>query len=279
MITSNTDNFTGVERFGRISTLLYNEPWLLSDVKFEAMCVAFENAVANLEAIQVQAKPKPIPQPVMMGNSAVIGVDGVLAKKMNLFSNISGGASIQMLDKQFMQALDSEAGSVILHIDSPGGAVDGVPEFATKVHQAAQSSDKVIVAFADGLAASGAYWIGSQANEFHITEATTVGSIGVMARLFDDTRRMKNSGVEPITVRSAEAKAPTVPPFTAKGLESIQKSVAVVYDMFKDAVVRGRPGISIEDVATGETFIGQEAVDKGLVDSITTLDKLIDKLS
>src|SRR5687767_6392928 len=62
---------------------------------------------------------------------AIIHVEGVLAKKMNLLSQISGGASTQIIGNMIRAALD-DAGvsSILLHIDSPGGTVDGTQELS-----------------------------------------------------------------------------------------------------------------------------------------------------
>jgi signal peptide peptidase SppA len=279
MISSNTDNYTNSSRkLCRVSTLLYNELWALKPDKFDVMCDAFEGAVENLAAMPVPKSNGTIDLDIV-GSTAVIDVSGVISKRMNMLQDISGGTSIQILDSQFDEAMAREdVNSIVFNIDSPGGAVNGTAEFASKLYEAAQDSEKVIVAFADGMAASAAYWIGSQCNEFHASEAAEVGSIGVLAKVFDNTRKLKNEGVDPVVIRSSELKAPGVGPLTNKQADAIAKNVDSMYSMFKSAVERGRPGINIDSVATGETFIGRDAVDNGLVDSISTLEKVIDKL-
>ena len=85
---------------------------------------------------------------------AVIGLDGILAKRMNFFMAISGGTSMQIAAAQLRQALaDPEVNSILLHIDSPGGTVDGTIDLANAVFAA--RGQKTVVAFADGQARTG----------------------------------------------------------------------------------------------------------------------------
>ena len=55
----------------------------------------------------------------------------------------------------------------------------------------------------------------------------------------------------------------------------MRKMLQTFFAMFKDAVLRGREGIDIEAVATGEVWIGSEAVDLNLIDGIMTFDDVI----
>src|SRR4030042_204568 len=57
---------------------------------------------------------------------AVLPIDGIIAKKMNLFIRISGGVSTQIFQKDLRMAVeDKDAHSIILLTDSPGGTVAG----------------------------------------------------------------------------------------------------------------------------------------------------------
>ena len=111
---------------------------------------------------------------------AVLPIHGTISHRMNMMNAVSGGVSTESLGKEFASlANNPEIGTVVLDIDSPGGAVSGIEELGNQIFQA---RDKVrIVASANSLAASAAYWLGSQAHEFTVTPSGEVGSIGVIA--------------------------------------------------------------------------------------------------
>jgi ClpP class serine protease len=68
---------------------------------------------------------------------AVLPIDGVIAKRMNLFSQISGGVSSQLVMRDFHAALaDPSVVAIVLAIDSGGGTVDGTQELAREIYQA-----------------------------------------------------------------------------------------------------------------------------------------------
>ncbi len=118
---------------------------------------------------------------------AIIAIDGVIAKKMNMFTRISGGVSTQILQKDFSAAMaDPEVKAILLDVDSPGGTVDGTEDLARTIYEARQLGEKPIVAFTDGLMASAAYWIASSADRIYISgETPWVGSIGVVTSHID----------------------------------------------------------------------------------------------
>ena len=119
---------------------------------------------------------------------AIIEIHGVIAKRMNLFSQISGGVSTQLVGNNITQALnDSEIKGILLDIDSPGGSVEGTQELSEIIFNGRKK--KPILAFSDGMIASAAYWIASAAHEIYISSDTvTIGSIGVVATHIDKTR-------------------------------------------------------------------------------------------
>src|SRR3989304_529970 len=55
---------------------------------------------------------------------AVIPIEGVIAKRMNLFTQISGGTSTELLIRDLKSAIDDpDVRAIVLSIVSPGGAV------------------------------------------------------------------------------------------------------------------------------------------------------------
>jgi signal peptide peptidase SppA len=217
---------------------------------------------------------------VREGGVAVLPVEGVIAPKANLFTRVSGGTSAQILQQQLESAMaDSRVKSIVLAIDSPGGSVYGTPEFAASVQAYAQ--EKPIVALSDATMASAAYWIGSAANAAFVTGPTVrVGSIGVIA-----THQFNPSaaaGRTEITAGRYKNIATDAAPLSAEGRAYIQGHVDHLYTVFVDHVAQHR-GVStaqvLEHMADGRVFIGQQAIDAGLVDGISSLDALAEQLA
>lgn len=213
---------------------------------------------------------------------AVIQLDGVIAKKMNLFSQVSGGVSTEIIANEVKQAIsDADVNSIILNIDSPGGTVDGTVDLADIVH----SSEKTIVALADGLMASAAYWIGSAAKAVYMTNNTaTIGSIGVVAAHTDHSKADKKAGITVTDVYAGKYKRLVSgnKPLSKEGKQMIQDEVDYLYSIFVEAVAKHRGvdvGTVLSDMADGRVFTGQQAIDAGLVDGVITLDALIADLS
>lgn len=215
---------------------------------------------------------------------AIVPVEGVLAKKMNLMTAISGGSSSQIIAGDLRAALDDPSvHSIILAVDSPGGTVDGTQTLADTVRAA--RDEKPIVALASGCMASAAYWIGSAASEVYIADGTTVvGSIGVVATHVDVSGAESARGVKTTEITAGKFKRidSQYAPLTTEGQQTLQERVDYQYSQFVAAVATNR-GVSTDkvltDMADGRIFIGQQAVDAGLVDGITTMDALIARLN
>jgi len=218
------------------------------------------------------------------GMVAVIPIDGIIAKKMNLFMRISGGASTQMIERDFKEAMaDPDIWAVIFNIDSPGGAVDGTQELAQTIYS--NRGSKPIIAFTDGMIASAAYWIGSGADRVIISGDTVgMGSIGVVAQHVDYSKAYDQRGIRVTEITAGKYKriASEYSPLSEEGRATIQAIVDDIYTAFVNDVAKHR-NVSVDDVlgkmADGKLFIGKKAIDAGLADGVSTLSALIDDLN
>lgn len=215
---------------------------------------------------------------------AVLALEGVMAKRANMFMDISGGVSMQLFERDMRDALaDPAVHSIIVSIDSPGGTVDGTQTLADSIRAARDI--KPVVALASGTMASAAYWAGSAAEAIYITDGTTqVGSIGVVAAHRDMSEAEKQAGVKTTEIYAGQYKriASSYAPLTEAGKQSIQDQVDYTYSLFVAAVAQNR-GVSedkvLKDMADGRVFMGQQAIDAGLVDGVSTLGALVAKLN
>jgi signal peptide peptidase SppA len=215
---------------------------------------------------------------------AVIPVEGIVAKKMNLLTQISGGTSTQVLQQEIADAAaDPMVNAIVLVIDSPGGEVDGTQAAADLVRSV--RGTKPIVALGDGLMASAAYWIGSAADKVYITADTTaVGSIGIVATHTDYSKAEEQRGIRITEITAGKYKriASQHEPLSDEGRASIQDQVDHLYSVFVDAVAANR-GVSTDTVLTkmadGRVFLGKNAIAAGLVDGISSLKAIVGELN
>lgn len=217
---------------------------------------------------------------IRAGGVAVLPIEGVLAPKMNLFMEISGGASTQMLTTQVESAMaDPRVKALVLSIDSPGGSVLGTPELAAAVREL--SALKPIVAVTDGTMASAAYWLASAANAVFASGPTVmVGSIGVVAS-HTYTPQQGRQTTE-ITAGAYKRINSGHQPLSAEGAAYMQGQVDHLYEVFVDTVAANRgttPDMVLEHMADGRVFIGRQALDAGLIDGFATVDMLVEQLA
>lgn len=228
-------------------------------------------------------KPEEHAGPEVVDGVAVISIDGVMAKKMNLFHRISGGTSTELIARDFKDALaDPGVDSILLRIDSPGGSVDGTAELAALIYQS--RGQKPIVAHTDGMMCSAAYWVGSAADKLFISSETTeVGSIGVVATHVDVSRAEEMDGVKTTEVTAGKYKrvASSYAPLSDIGRATIQDHVDHVYTAFVSDVAKHR-GVSAEEalerMADGRIFVGRQALRAGLVDGERMVDDVMREL-
>lgn len=206
---------------------------------------------------------------------AIIPIYGTLSKRFNMIMALSGGTSYQLLEKDIRAALsDNEVKGLFLDIDSPGGAVDGVVDIADIIYDA-KNGAKPIMAFANGLMASAAYWIGSAADYVIAANSTTqTGSIGVItAPHFDLSKRYEKEEIKVTMFYSGKYKATPnrYTKLSKDDKEYMQSRLDFLYSLFVDAVARHRnvtSDIVNSDMAEGKIFIGEQGLEVGLIDEI-----------
>lgn len=255
---------------------LQDRPWALHPAKFEEIANFLDRRLAGekLEIAAVAAKEgnKADDSYEVRNGVAILPVFGVIDKRMNLLMRISGGTSTELLARDFQQALDDpDVTAILLDIESPGGSVDGPKDVADLIYQA--RGRKPVVAYANGLMASAAYWIGSAADVIVANETAEVGSIGVAAMHYDVSAADALNGVKRTAIFAGKYKriASDEKPLSEEGKNYLQGIVDDYYGLFLEAVARNRR-VDIETVqknmADGRIFIGKKALKAGLVDKI-----------
>ena len=193
-----------------------------------------------------------------------------------------GSTSTQKFTSALRQVLaDDTVGQILIDIDSPGGSVYGVAELATEIVKA--RAQKPVVAVANSLAASAAYWIGCSAGEFYVTPGGEVGSIGVWQAHFDYSKALEEEGVKPTLISAGKFKVEGNPyvPLDPEAQAFMQSRVDDYYNAFIKAVAKGR-GVSVADVrdgmGEGRVLGADAALAANMVDGIATFDDVLAKM-
>lgn len=204
---------------------------------------------------------------------AAVGINGVMVRRAPDWAIAGGYATSTDRARAALAtaARDPNVRAIMLSIGSPGGSVSGTQELANMVK--AVRAVKPVRAHASDLAASAAYWVGSQAETFSAGETAVVGSIGVITSLYDFSRALADHGVRVEVVRSAPAKGG--PQFgEAIGPDEIARTKALIDDLaavFTREVQSGR-GARLgadQNISTGDVWLGPKALAAGLIDSIS----------
>jgi signal peptide peptidase SppA len=217
------------------------------------------------------------------GAVAVIPLQGTLAPRAGAMAESSGVTGLERWTSNLRSAIaDPSVGSVVIDIDSPGGSVFGVQETFDAIR--ALRGGKPIVAVANSMAASAAYWLASAADELVVTPSGEVGSIGVIAAHEDLSAALDRAGVKVSLITAGKYKAEGSPfePLSAETREFIQSRVDDYYGMFTRAVARGRgtTATAVRDgYGQGRMLGSQQAVQAGMADRVGTLEDTVSRLA
>lgn len=213
---------------------------------------------------------------------AVLPLFGTIFPRANLMTQMSGATSAELFGKQFAELVrDPEVTAIVLDVDSPGGTVDGIEELSKQIFDARGS--KPIVAVADHLMASAAYWIGTAADEVVVSPSSEVGSIGVFAVHQDWSKALDQEGIKVNLISAGKYKTEGNPyePLAEEARAAIHGRVTDYYEAFVDSVARNR-GVKAAVVKNGfgegRVVGARQAVALGMANRVGTLEETVDQL-
>ncbi|PRC94477.1 signal peptide peptidase SppA [Solimicrobium silvestre] len=213
------------------------------------------------------ARQKPIINP--NGNAiGVIVAEGEISDGMAPPGSIGGLSTANLIRKA---REDDQIKALVLRIDSPGGSAFG-SELIRRELEITRLAGKPVVVSMGNVAASGGYWISMSADEVFADAATITGSIGVFALLPTADKAMEKIGVHSAGTTTTWLRGGYDPmrPIDPRFAELIQQSVNHIYAEFtsKAAVARKSTPEKIDEVAQGRVWTGQQAKERGLVDTL-----------
>ncbi len=237
--------------------------------------VASPLAATNLTARPARARPSS----ASSGSIAVLSLSGVITQHPDFM----GDSNLDEFMGDFMSAMnDPTVGALLISIDSPGGSVYGAQEASDMM--IAMRGKKPVVAFANSLAASAAYWLGCCASEFYCTPSGEVGSIGVWQAHMDISAMLQNAGIKTTIISAGKYKIEGNPyqPLDDDAQQFMQSRVDDYYNAFVACVASAR-NVSVDYVKTnmgqGRVLGAQDALKNKMIDGILTMPQVIQKMA
>ena len=213
-------------------------------------------------------------------NVAEVAVEGPISRDGGpgrLPTRPGGAGADDVVDLIEAADEDDHAKALLVKLDTPGGAV--VP--SDDIRLAAAAFDGPTVAYTTDVCASGGYWIASGCDELWARDASIVGSIGVIGSRPNVSELADQLGVSYERFAAGKYKDAGQPLKEMSDDERayLQRIVDDYYDNFVDRVAEGR---DMDPAAIRETearvYLGEEALDLGLVDHLGTRDDVEDRV-
>ncbi|MBR9729254.1 protease SohB [Shewanella intestini] len=165
---------------------------------------------------------------------------------------------------------------VLVNVESGGGMVHGYGLASSQLDRIRQANIPLNVCV-DKVAASGGYMMACVADKVFAAPFAIVGSIGVVAQLPNFNRLLKKHEIdyEQHTAGNFKRTLTVFGENTDEGRGKFQEELEETHVLFKSFVSKYRPDMDISKVATGEHWYGQQAIELGLVDEISTSDDVV----
>lgn len=219
------------------------------------------------------AAAKSLSQPVSKTDAkpTPLSIEGVILRGRE-YEGYAGITTVESI----RDALEASSGDIVLHINSPGGSASGMAEIHSMI-MAIRASGRRVEVRATGLLASAAYFIASAADRIVAEPSTIVGSIGTYSVLVDSTKMMDQFGIKLEVVSTGPAKGLGADGAITQALrEDTQRTVDAFTASFKSAIIGGRKmnASAVDALASGETWLANDALAKGLIDEVAVFSSL-----
>jgi len=205
---------------------------------------------------------------------AVIYADGEIIEGDDM-ENVAGDRFANQISKV---RADSTVKAVVLRVNSPGGSVTASEKIKAELDLLKKS--KPLVASYGSYAASGGYWISANCDKIFSDDVTLTGSIGVFGMIPDFSKAVKNRlKVNVVNVSSNKHgdMFSLMRPLDKEENAFVQRSIEDIYTRFVNIVSSSR-SMSVNEVdaiGQGRVWSGNDALSKGLVDEIGTLEDAV----
>lgn len=254
----------------RVLSAIAADPWAIRENALRTIVDIATRCHDKPEALEkVQGALKPGTRSVTVRDRvAVLPVIGPIFPRANLFTDISGATALTSVARDFSKAeADPEVDHIILDMDTPGGQVTGVADFAEMV----ANSTKHVTAFVGGQASSAGYWIASAADEVVLSPTAVVGSVGAMIEVIPNDS-------DGFVFRSTQSPLKNADPSSEDGAKAYQSEVDDLAQVFVEDVAKYR-GVGVDtvlaDFGRGGVLVGAKAVAAGMADRVASVETVI----
>lgn len=269
-------------RYENILNAINSNVWYILPEKMDILLAFMEARINNADIPEVEARAATRFKNVR-GDIAVMELTGTISQRMGIMDAASGGTSTEAFGVKFDElANDPKIKAIVMDVDSPGGSAFGLEELSTKIRQA-RKPGRPIIAIANSLMASAAYYIASAADEIVATPGGQVGSIGTILVHTDISKANEEFGITKTIIKAPVNKGEANPfePLSESDAAALQETVDQYYDMFVSAVAANR-GVSKavvkSDFGQGRLLTSRDALSAGMVDRIGTLESVVARL-
>ena len=210
----------------------------------------------------------------------LIKIEGTLVNRAGQVQACVELTSYEAIKAKMTAQINEGVKEVVMVIDSGGGEAYGCFATAAKLRQMADDNNVKLVAYVDGYACSAAYALATAAHEIVANPQATVGSVGVVVQLMNNTEALKKAGYSRTFVYAGDNKVPfdADGEFDKKFISDIQSSINKTYKRFVNLVANNR-GIQEADVVKTQASVydADEAVGIGFVDKLMETDEFFDE--
>ena len=199
---------------------------------------------------------------------SVVRMSGVIAAQ-GRGATLNDAGIAGMLQKAFTKGKPE---AVAISLNSPGGSPTQSSLIAARIRRLAEEKGVKVYAFIEDVAASGGYYIAAAADEIWVDRHSVVGSIGVISAGFGFHELIERYGVQRRVYTAGNSKS-MLDPFRPEKPEDIARLKTLqehIHQGFIDHVKTCRASrLNDEmDLFTGEIWVGDQALDTGLIDGV-----------
>ena len=212
------------------------------------------------------------------GKIVVIPLSGSITTEGS--SLFSGSTITPELVRDYLARVEKDKAvkAIVFRIESPGGEIAPSQEILLEIERVKETMP--IVVSMGGTAASGGYYISTQADKIVALPTTMTGSIGVIYSVINIEGLLEKLGIQIEIFKGGKYKDMYwgFRELTPEEEEVMQGMVNEYYEQFIGVVAEGRElsREEVRDLATGQIYTGTKAKELGLVDELGDLDTAID---
>jgi protease-4 len=202
------------------------------------------------------------------GKAAIIQLDGQITSSSSSSAFSTSGINPENVRSLNQRAKDQGASAIIYEWNSGGGAVVASKEIMRSI----KSVDIPTICRFRDIAASGAY-LGSLGCDTIVADsASLTGSIGVRSSYLEFSETLDKLGIEYVNITSGEQKevGSQYQNASDEDVQRLQETTDMVHQQFIELVRENRnmSELEIQNISTGQLFLGSEAEENGLVDRL-----------